>query len=99
MPAIHEIVVDDPALIASAVVNRAGVALIRETLLADALHNGTVVPLFDKAVPTRYGYHLVCPLARSSEPKIATFRSWLCDMANRTVIVPEQHAVSPVTHS
>lgn len=99
MPAIHEIVVDDPALIASAVVNRAGVALIRETLLADALRNGTVVPLFDKAMPTRYGYHLVCPLARSFEPKIATFRSWLCDMANRTVIVPERRAVSPVTHS
>ncbi|CAN0620803.1 LysR family transcriptional regulator, glycine cleavage system transcriptional activator [Burkholderia multivorans] len=79
MPAINEIVVDDPALIASAVVNRAGVALARETLLADALRSGSVVPLFGKAMPTRYGYYFVCPLARSFEPKIATFRAWLSE--------------------
>jgi hypothetical protein len=68
---------------------------VRETLLADALDNGTVVPLFGKALPTRYGYYFVCPLSRSFEPKIATFRSWLSDMANRSVFPREPRAVFP----
>jgi hypothetical protein len=76
LPPMHEIVVDDPALVAMAAINRAGVALVRETLLAYALDNGTVAPLFGKALPTRYGYYFVCPLSRSFEPKIATVRSW-----------------------
>jgi len=76
-PAMEEIVADDPAFVAVATINQAGVGLLRETLVADALAAGTLVSLFDHACPTRYGYFFVCPLARQAEPKIATFRSWL----------------------
>lgn len=77
MPAMQEIVMDDPAMIAAAAVHHSGVALVRETLLADALSSGMILPLFGKAIPTRYGYYLVCPESRAFEPKIATFRAWL----------------------
>lgn len=76
-PAMDEIVADDPAFVSIATIKQAGVGLVRETLVADALRAGTIVSLFDKAFPTRYGYFFICPLARYAEPKIATFRSWL----------------------
>jgi LysR family transcriptional regulator, glycine cleavage system transcriptional activator len=79
MPSLDEIVMDDPSSVACAAVNRAGVALVRETLLGDELRSGSVVPLFGKAKATRYGYYFVCPLARAPEPKIATFRAWLIE--------------------
>lgn len=79
-PVFDEIVMDDPVSIANAAIHSAGVALVRETLLSDALGNGSVIPLFGRAQATRYGYYFVCPLARSQEPKIVTFRSWLVEM-------------------
>ncbi|MFC4278652.1 LysR substrate-binding domain-containing protein [Achromobacter aloeverae] len=78
-PAMREIVADDPSFVAMAVINRAGVGLVRETLVSDALEAGTIIALFDMALPTRYGYFFVCPLARHAEPKIATLRAWLSD--------------------
>lgn len=54
-----------------------GIALGRRTLVGDALANGSLVRLFDIAVPTRFHCYLVYPPRLAQSPKLQAFRDWL----------------------
>lgn len=76
-PLMHEIVVDDPMLVAKSLQNEGCIALVRRTLITDALASGEVVPMLNASVPSRYGYHFICPVSQAYERKIVIFRNWL----------------------
>jgi LysR family glycine cleavage system transcriptional activator len=54
-----------------------GVALARQTLLANDVRNGVLVRLFDIAVRSPYRTFLVYPPRLAASPKLAAFRDWL----------------------
>jgi LysR family glycine cleavage system transcriptional activator len=56
-----------------------GIALGRSSLLANDLHNGTLVRLFDAVVPASRKYFLVYPPRLANTAKIAAFRQWVRD--------------------
>jgi len=56
-----------------------GVAMGRSTILGDDLMHGRLVRPFTLDMPGRYGFHLVCPAAIATRPKIARLRAWLIE--------------------
>lgn len=56
-----------------------GVAMGRSTILGDDMMQGRLVRPFALDMPGRYGFHLVCPAAIATRPKIARLRAWLIE--------------------
>jgi len=56
-----------------------GVAMGRSTILGDDLMHGRLVRPFALDMPGQYGFHLVCPAAIATRPKIARLRAWLIE--------------------
>ena len=54
-----------------------GVALARNTLVADELAAGHLVRPFKLRLPVAYAYYILCPPQSAGEPKIKLFREWL----------------------
>jgi LysR family transcriptional regulator, glycine cleavage system transcriptional activator len=54
-----------------------GIALARESLLGNDLATGTLVRLFDVAIPAAKKFYLVYPPRTANSPKLALFRKWL----------------------
>lgn len=54
-----------------------GITLVWRSLVVDEIRAGRLVQLFDSALPTNHGYHLVMPPNRLNMPKVSAFRDWL----------------------
>jgi LysR family glycine cleavage system transcriptional activator len=78
-----------------AAVEGQGIALARTSLLANDLHNGLLVRLFDIEVPGTRKYFLVYPPRLADAPKIALFRQWLRDEIARDGEVVSRKAKAP----
>ncbi|NMM38737.1 MAG: transcriptional regulator GcvA [Glaciimonas sp.] len=54
-----------------------GIALARQTMVADDLQRGALVRLFSLSIPSPVEYYLVCPPALARTGKVQRFRAWL----------------------
>ncbi len=60
-----------------AAIARQGIALARETLIADDVRAGLLIPLFDSQVRTRYASYFVTPYEYEKNEKVEIFRDWV----------------------
>ncbi len=74
----------DSALAIQAALDGQGVALGRTALAVDDLAAGRLRQLFDVVCRSSTGYHLLCREGRQDSPKIAAFRTWMCEKADET---------------
>ncbi len=74
----------DSGMAAQAAVDHQGVALARSAIVEDDLANGRLVKLFDVYSPSPLSHYLVYPEKSVELPRIAAFRSWLLDEADRS---------------
>ncbi|MEO8170212.1 MAG: transcriptional regulator GcvA [Oxalobacteraceae bacterium] len=56
-----------------------GIALARQTMVADDLRQGALLRLFSVSIPSPAEYFLVCPPALLQTGKVQRFRAWLWD--------------------
>lgn len=72
-----------------------GIALIGDRMAEDHLSSGRLVRPFDANFSTKleFAYHLLCPIDRLNDRKIASFHSWLLEGAKR------EDAVEPSSDS
>ena len=56
-----------------------GIALARQTMVADDLQRGALVRLFSVSIPSPAEYYFVCPPALAQAGKVRRFRAWLWD--------------------
>jgi len=77
---------NDAGLMLQAAEQNLGLALVRELLAADALHDGRLVRLSPLSILVNEaaGYHLVHPPALREWPPLAQFRRWLHDELERS---------------
>ncbi|MBW9335849.1 MULTISPECIES: transcriptional regulator GcvA [Herbaspirillum] len=54
-----------------------GVALARSGHVEQELANGSLVRLFELALPSPLAYYFVCPKGVETQPHVASFRAWL----------------------
>jgi LysR family glycine cleavage system transcriptional activator len=54
-----------------------GIALARRSIVQEDLDRGTLVRLFDIAVPSRERYWFVSPAGTAASPKVQAFRAWV----------------------
>ena len=80
--------VSDSALAIQAALDGQGVALGRTALVVDDLAAGRLRQLFEVVCRSGAGYHLLCREGRQDSPKIAAFRTWLCEKADETRLRP-----------
>ena len=73
----------DSNLVIGAATASLGVALMWHSLVVDELNAGRLQRLFGSTLPTGHGYYLVVPPTRLQVPKIAAFRQWMLDQAQR----------------
>lgn len=59
-----------------------GVGVTRLSLCADELDAGRLKIVFGYCKPMTEGYSLVYPDARSSDPRLQAFRTWLLDLTS-----------------
>jgi LysR family transcriptional regulator, glycine cleavage system transcriptional activator len=78
----------DGALAMQAAAEGQGVALAGRALALDHLAAGRLVQPFEVTIVTDYGFYLVCPKARESEPDLVAFRRWIFAEAKRSVTLP-----------
>ena len=71
------------AQITAAAVDGHGVAVGRSALLGDDLRAGRLVRPFSVARKGNYAYYLVSPEAIADRPRVAAFRNWLLEVAER----------------
>ncbi len=69
--------IDDSAGLLIAAEEGLGFALARWTLVARALHKGTLRLAAREAVPFGSAYYFVCPRSFLALPKVAQFREWI----------------------
>ncbi len=69
-----------------------GIALGRSSLLANDLHNGVLVRLFEPVVPAPRKYFLVYPPRLANTAKIAAFRQWVRDEVAAERPIPTRSA-------
>lgn len=69
----------DSNLVIQAATAGLGVGLMWRSLVVDELRAGRLVQLFDRVLPTGYGYQLVIPPNRLLVPKVAAFRTWMLE--------------------
>jgi len=77
----------DAGLLIEATIHGLGVALVRHSLVADYLANGTLVCPLPLVTPTAFNYYLVVRPEAAALPKIARFRDWLQVEAAQTVAI------------
>jgi len=71
-----------------------GVALSLEALAADAIAEGRLVTPFDVRLPVRSAYYLISLEKSANVERIAAFRDWILDEAERFKrIFPEPTSV------
>lgn len=69
-------------MVVQAAIEGLGVALGRDTLVAEALAEGRLVPLFDLApVASDYSYWFVCPESGLADPAVKSFHDWVLQEA------------------
>lgn len=73
----------DSSMLVQAAVDGQGVALARRVIAADDLAAGRLVRVFEQPLPFDFAYHLVIPENRTQQPKIAAFREWILEEAQR----------------
>ena len=54
-----------------------GITLARSLLVADEIHSGRLLRLFDISVASRNSYYFVCSNGRETEEKIQLLLDWL----------------------
>lgn len=74
---------DQFATIAQAAMSGLGVALLPTFLIAGEIERGELVPLIERPMRSREGYHLVWPRERDQFPPLVAFRAWLGDITQR----------------
>ena len=67
----------DELLLHQAAIKGQGITLARSLLVADELHSGRLVRLFDISIASRNSYYFVCPTGRETEEKIQLLLHWL----------------------
>ncbi len=67
----------DELLLHQAAIRGQGITLARSLLVADELHSGRLVRLFDISVASRNSYYFVCPSGRETEEKLQKLLHWL----------------------
>jgi LysR family glycine cleavage system transcriptional activator len=70
-------VLNRASMLIDAAINGQGIALARTALAAWDLINGRLVRPIDVSLRMANTYWIVCPMAISNAPKIATFRNWI----------------------
>ena len=73
----------DDALALEAAMEGQGVAISRDILVAGDLAAGRLVRPFAQALPDLFGCYVVCQPERFDEPRIAAFRDWIVEEAQR----------------
>jgi LysR family transcriptional regulator, glycine cleavage system transcriptional activator len=80
---------DDPSLLLSAARAGQGAGLFPAAMVAEDLANGSLVKLADAGRLDDFAYYLVYPEAHRGRPKVAAFRAWILETAQReTGVVP-----------
>lgn len=74
----------DSSMVIDAAAAGQGVALAHRWLAAADLESGRVVQPFGPAVPSKFAYYVVCPLAFADRRRVRLFREWLLEEAERT---------------
>jgi len=75
----------DSSLLVQAALAGQGVALARGALVADELEAGRLVRPFDRSLPARFAYYVVCPESTAERPLVRAFIDWLREEAGRTL--------------
>jgi LysR family glycine cleavage system transcriptional activator len=75
---------DDSGLLLRAVLAGQGAGLLPAAMVAAELAEGRLMKLADVALLEAFAYYLVYPEASHERPKVASFRAWILDVANRT---------------
>lgn len=75
----------DSGMLVQAAVEGQGVALARGAIAEHDLAAGRLVRLFDVTLVSEIAYYVVCPPTMVEVPKIAVFRAWLKDEADRYI--------------
>jgi LysR family transcriptional regulator, glycine cleavage system transcriptional activator len=78
---------DDSGLLLQAVLAGQGAGLLPAAFVASELAEGRLVKLADVALLDAFAYYLVYPEASHARPKVAAFRAWILDAANKTGVV------------
>ncbi len=73
----HGLVYQDSSMLAHAAVDGQGVALGRHSIVQGHVANGSLLRLFDCALPSTSSYYLVYPAHSLQKPQVAAFREWL----------------------
>jgi LysR family transcriptional regulator, glycine cleavage system transcriptional activator len=79
----------DSNLVIQAATAGLGAALVWRSLVEDDLRAGRLVHLLEQTLSTRMAFHLVMPPNRLAIAKIAAFRQWLLDTAEKGLAAPE----------
>lgn len=66
----------DSSMVVQAAIDGRGIALVRRSIAEGDLAAGSLVRLFDVAIPAPGSYYLVRPL-RPAPPKVLAFRTWM----------------------
>ncbi len=75
----------DELLLHQAAIKGQGITLARSLLVADEIHSGRLLRLFDISVASRNSYYFVCPKGRGeTEEKIQRLLNWLRNEAMQT---------------
>ena len=76
----------DDGLALEAAIEGQGVAISRDFLVSADVMEGVLVKPFTLTTPDQLAYFVVCPLETAELPKIAAFREWLLEEAQRPLI-------------
>lgn len=72
------------SLALQAAIDAQGVALIGALLVADDIAAGRLVQPFDLRTPRSFSYYLLSRKEDAAQPKVAAFRAWLLEEAQKT---------------
>ena len=75
-------------LLAQAVLEGQGVALLGSITVADDLASGRLIMPFDLSFPTSFSYYVVITEAKAKRPRVNAFRKWLLKEASLTEVSP-----------
>jgi LysR family transcriptional regulator, glycine cleavage system transcriptional activator len=77
-------------MVVQAAIKGMGIALGRESLVIDALADNRLVRPFKGTALSQFSYWIVCPAASLKIPRIAAFRDWLINEAQRQSRLTQQ---------
>jgi LysR family glycine cleavage system transcriptional activator len=73
----------DANLVIQAAIAKLGIALVWQSLVADALRTGSLVRVLGKSLATDKAYHLVTPPGHLQLDKVVAFRKWILSQLKR----------------